>query len=349
MQHLIDFDQVTLAEWDMLLDRATAIRKNPAAYAESCRGKLVATLFYEPSTCTQLSFQSAALRLGAQVVGFSGTSGSSVTKGENLRDTIRTVSNYVDAIVMRNPMEGAALAASLFSEVPVVNAGDGGHFHPTQTLTDLFTISLEKGKLTGLTVGICGDLLNGRTVHSLLKALIRFPGNRFILISTKTLRIPDYIRNILTAAEADFTEVETLEGVIAQLDLLYMTRIQRERFESEEAYRRESGIYVLDGAKLALAREDLLVLHPLPKVDEITQEADEDPRCRYFEQARNGMYIRMALLYELLHHERVKQGFPKSRGEGRCTNPRCVSVQESSLPTLIEGGRCLYCDKEIKQ
>ena len=225
----------------------------------------MATLFYEPSTRTQLSFQAAALRLGAQVIGFSGTGGSSVTKGENLKDTVRTVANYVDAIVMRHPQEGAALAASLFSEVPVVNAGDGGHLHPTQTLTDLFTISLEKGRLSGLTVGICGDLLNGRTVHSLIKALVRFPGNRFVLISTPALRIPGYVRAVLQQTGTPFCEADTLEEAMGGLDILYMTRIQRERFESQQAYEREAGVYVLDAAKLALARQDLLVLHPLPR------------------------------------------------------------------------------------
>ena len=338
---------MTLQEWQKLYALGQHIRENPGAYAKSCQGKLVATLFYEPSTRTQFSFQAAAMRLGAQVIGFSGTGGSYVNKGENLKDTIRTVANYVDAIVMRNPMEGAALAASLYSEVPVVNAGDGGHLHPTQTLTDLFTISLEKGRLTGLTVGLCGDLRNGRTVHSLIKALVRFEGNRFILISTPTLRIPDYVRAALQQANAPFEEVDRLEDAIDQLDILYMTRIQKERFESEQAYEREAGVYVLDTDKLARAKEDLLVLHPLPKVDEITHEADDDPRCKYFEQAKNGMFIRMALLHELLHQDRTVPA-PVTQGQGCCTNPRCVTGGETYLPPLSSDGRCLYCDKELQ-
>ena len=345
VRHLIDFDQMTLPEWQALYELGLRMRERPGDFAQSCAGKLVATLFYEPSTRTQLSFQAAALRLGAQVIGFSGTGGSSVAKGENLKDTVRTVANYVDAIVMRHPQEGAALAASLFSEVPVVNAGDGGHLHPTQTLTDLFTISLEKGRLSGLTVGICGDLLNGRTVHSLIKALVRFPGNRFVLISTPALRIPDYVRAVLQQTGTPFCEADTLEEAVGGLDILYMTRIQRERFESRQAYEREAGVYVLDAAKLALARQDLLVLHPLPKVDEITHEADADPRCRYFEQARNGMFIRMALLHTLLQQGRQTPP-PPAHGAGRCTNPRCVTAAEPYLPALSHGTHCLYCDKE---
>ena len=300
MRHLIDFDQMTLQEWQKLYALGQHIRENPGAYAKSCQGKLVATLFYEPSTRTQFSFQAAAMRLGAQVIGFSGTGGSSVTKGENLKDTIRTVANYVDAIVMRNPMEGAALAASLYSEVPVVNAGDGGHLHPTQTLTDLFTISLEKGRLTGLTVGLCGDLRNGRTVHSLIKALVRFEGNRFILISTPTLRIPDYVRAALQQANAPFEEVDRLEDAIDQLDILYMTRVQKERFFSEEEYLRLRDSYILTPEKLETAKADLTIMHPLPRVNEIAVAIDKDPRACYFKQVANGKFARMALILKLL-------------------------------------------------
>ena len=347
MRHLIDFDQMSLSEWDSLYRLAEDIMNRPAAYQDSCRGKLVATLFYEPSTRTQFSFQAAAMRLGAQVIGFSGAGGSSVAKGENLKDTIRTVAGYVDAIVMRHPSEGAALAASLASEVPVVNAGDGGHLHPTQTLTDLTTLMKERGTLEGLTVGICGDLKNGRTVHSLLKALVRFPNNRFVLISTANLRIPAYVREVLEAAGAPFEEVTDLAAVMDRLDVLYMTRIQRERFESEEAYKKEAGIYVLDKRKLDLGKRDLLVLHPLPKVDEITHEADADPRCRYFEQTRYGMFIRMALLHTLMLQGRAAPAEAGGEVGGSCRNPRCITATEDWLDARRIGDRCLYCEKEL--
>ncbi|NLT58575.1 MAG: aspartate carbamoyltransferase [Clostridiales bacterium] len=347
MRHLIDFDQLSLEEWDKLYNLTRAIMRDPGAYADSCKGKLVGTLFYEPSTRTQLSFQAAALRLGAQVIGFSDAASSSAAKGESLRDTIKIVANYVDAIVIRNPMEGAALAASLYSPVPLINAGDGAHLHPTQTLADLATIQTEKGSLNNHVVGLCGDLKNGRTVHSLLKALSRFGGNTFVLISTDTLKIPDYVRRALEASGARYTEVNSLEAVIGDLDILYMTRIQKERFPSEEAYKREAGIFILDPPKLQLAKQSLMVLHPLPKLDEITDEVDIDPRCRYFAQAEYGMYIRMALLHTLLP---LKREVPKTElfdRETVCDNPRCVTAFERYLPPLTQDGTCLYCQKDL--
>ncbi|HWQ51915.1 MAG TPA: aspartate carbamoyltransferase [Terriglobales bacterium] len=349
MRNLIDFDQMTLEEWYRLYDLAKDIMGDPAKYMKSCEDKLVATLFYEPSTRTQFSFQAAALRLGAKVIGFSGTAGSSVTKGENLKDTVRTVASYSDLIVMRNPSEGAACAASLYARVPIVNAGDGGHLHPTQTLTDLTTLTALKGGVSGHTVGFCGDLKNGRTVHSLIKALVRFPGNAFVLISTSGLRIPDYVRKVLEASGAPHREENSLEAAIGELDVLYMTRIQKERFESEEAYKKEAGVYILDAKKLALAKADLVVLHPLPKVDEITDEADEDPRCHYFDQTEFGMYIRMALLHTLLKEgkEARQPAWPRPNTDKICGNPRCITRTESYLPKLGEGGRCLYCDHAL--
>jgi len=349
MHSLIDFDQMTLEEWGELYDLAKDMMDNPAKYSDCCKDKLVATLFYEPSTRTQFSFQAAALRLGAKVIGFSGTAGSSVSKGENLKDTIRTVASYCDLIVMRNPNEGAAYAASLYSRVPIINAGDGGHLHPTQTLTDLTTLTALKGCVSGHTVGFCGDLKNGRTVHSLIKALVRFPGNSFVLISTPALRIPDYVKQVLEASGAAFREEDSLEACIGDLDVLYMTRIQKERFESEEAYRKEAGVYILDARKLRLAKKDLIVLHPLPKVDEITDEADEDPRCRYFDQAEFGMYIRMALLFTLLKEGKAahQPAWPRPNTDKGCTNSRCITKTEGYLPKLEDQGRCTYCDHAL--
>lgn len=349
MRHFIDFDQMPLEEWTQLYELAIDIKANPTRYGDSCHSKILGTLFYEPSTRTQLSFQAAALRLGAKCIGFSGPEGSSVSKGENLKDTIRTVANYVDAIVIRNPQEGAAIAASMYSRVPVVNAGDGGHLHPTQTLTDLTTILAERGRLTDLKVGLCGDLRNGRTVHSLVKALVRFPGNSFVLVSTPSLRVPDYVRRVLDRAGAPYEEVDSLEQAIGGLDILYMTRIQKERFASQEEYFKEAGVYILDTAKLALASADLLVLHPLPKVDEITHEADEDPRCKYFLQAEYGMYVRMALLHTLLHQGIEQPERIKGNTDRFCPNPRCITEAEPYLPRLELEGHCCYCDSDLSQ
>lgn len=345
LRNLIDFNDLSIDEWYELYDLAVKIKKNPADFSDVCRGKILATLFYEPSTRTQMSFQTAMMRLGGKVIGFSDPNSSSVSKGETLRDTVKIVTAYSDVLVIRNPIEGAALAASLYSRVPVINAGDGGHLHPTQTLTDLMTISELKGRPEGLTIGLCGDLLNGRTVHSLLRAMARFKNNRFVLISTPELKCPDYVTSALGENGNSFVEVKTIEECISELDILYMTRIQRERFASKEDYARQAGVYRLTAEKMKLAKPDMAVLHPLPKVDEINFEVDDDPRTMYFEQAENGMYIRMALIAKLCEHKKTGRSpiYPQPES-AYCNNPRCISNHEKYLPKLIKDGRCEYCD-----
>lgn len=300
-RHLIEPGNLSIEELDGLFDLAEDIIANPGKYSEVCRGKVLATLFFEPSTRTRLSFEAAMLRLGGSTLGFAEPNASSTSKGESLADTIRTVSCYADAIAMRNPKEGAALLASAVSEVPVINAGDGGHHHPTQTLTDLLTIRSIKGKTGGLTIGLCGDLKFGRTVHSLAKAMSRYPRNRFVLISPPELEIPDYIiSRVFKPAGVQFTQVRRLEEAIGDLDILYMTRVQKERFFNEQDYIRLKDSYILDSEKMRLARNDLCVLHPLPRVNEIATEVDSDPRAAYFRQVKYGMFVRMALIAELL-------------------------------------------------
>ena len=300
-RHLIDPMDFTKEEMGEIFSLAEKIIGKPEEYAHVCDGKLLATLFYEPSTRTRFSFEAAMLRLGGQVIGFSEPNSSSAAKGESVADTIRTVACYADIAVMRHPKEGAPKVASMYSSIPVINAGDGGHQHPTQTLTDLLTIQSIKGKLTNHTIGLCGDLKFGRTVHSLIKAMSRYQGNKFVLISPKELRVPDYIKNeILIKNNIEFVEVERIEEVMESLDILYMTRVQRERFFNEEDYIRLKDSYILDGEKMRQAKEDMIVLHPLPRVNEISYEVDEDPRGRYFEQAKYGMFARMALIAKLL-------------------------------------------------
>jgi aspartate carbamoyltransferase catalytic subunit len=300
-RHLIEPGNLSIEELEGLFDLAEDIIANPAKYSEVCRGKVLATLFFEPSTRTRLSFEAAMQRLGGSTLGFADPGASSTTKGESLMDTIRTVSCYADVIAMRNPKEGAALLASQVSEVPIINAGDGGHHHPTQTLTDLLTIRAIKGKTQGLTIGLCGDLKFGRTVHSLAKAMSRYPRNRFVLISPPELEIPDYIINrVFKPAGVQFTQVRRLEEAIGDLDILYMTRVQKERFFNEQDYVRLKDSYILDAEKMRLARADLTVLHPLPRVNEIATEVDSDPRAAYFRQVKYGMYARMALISSLL-------------------------------------------------
>jgi len=354
LRHLIDFCDLSDAEWNTMYELGCDIMKSPEKYADACKGKILATLFYEPSTRTQLSFQTAMLKLGGSVIGFSDPNTSSVTKGESLRDTVKIISTYADIVVMRNPIEGAAYAASLYSSVPVINAGDGGHLHPTQTMADIFTITKKKGTCDNLNVGFCGDLLNGRTVHSLISALINRKNNRLWLISTDTLRVPSYVIEKLNASGVEYHVVDTLEECISELDVLYMTRIQRERFASKEEYESQSGIYVLDDKKMKMAKDDMIVLHPLPKVDEITYEVDDDPRACYFEQAKNGLYIRMALILMLCEANRAKftdiPVYDLSR-HNSCRNPKCVTKFEKYLPEKIKtnGNKCLceYCDGEI--
>ncbi len=301
MKHLLNPLDLSVEELDSLLQLAGDIEANPAKYAHACAGKKLATCFYEPSTRTRLSFEAAMLNLGGNVLGFASADSSSAAKGESVSDTIRVISCYADICAIRHPKEGAALVASSHSSIPVINAGDGGHQHPTQTLTDLLTIYSLKGHFDHLKVGFCGDLKFGRTVHSLINALIRYPGIEFILISPEELRVPGYIREgVLDANQIPYTEVERLEDAISDLDILYMTRVQRERFFNEEDYIRMKDFYILDRAKMELAPEKMLVLHPLPRVNEISVEVDEDPRAVYFKQAQYGVYVRMALILTLL-------------------------------------------------
>jgi aspartate carbamoyltransferase len=300
MRYLINPLDFSVEEIDKLLSLANDIEKNPEKYKEACKGKKLATLFYEPSTRTRLSFEAAMLNLGGSVLGFSEATSSSASKGESVADTIRIVSCYADIVAMRHPKEGAALVAANNSSIPVINAGDGGHQHPTQTLADLLTIKSLKGRLNNITIGLCGDLKFGRTVHSLINALLRYDNVKFVLISPPELKVPKYIIERIEAAGAEYKEVTKLEDVIGELDLLYMTRVQKERFFNEEDYIRLKDSFVLDKKKMKMAKEDMLVLHPLPRVNEISVEVDKDPRAVYFKQAQYGVYVRMALILTLL-------------------------------------------------
>lgn len=301
MRHLMNALDLTVDEIHDLITLAEKIIQEPTKYSEVCKGKKLATCFYEPSTRTRLSFESAMMNLGGQVLGFSSADSSSAAKGESVADTIRVISSYADICAMRHPKEGAPLVASLHSSIPVINAGDGGHNHPTQTLTDLLTIKNLKGRLDHLTIGLCGDLKFGRTVHSLIGAMVRYPGVRFVMISPDELRIPDYLKkDTLDAGGIEYKEVNVLEDVLPELDLLYMTRVQRERFFNEEDYIRLKDSFILDRKKMKLAPKDMLVLHPLPRVNEIATDVDDDPRAVYFKQAQYGVYIRMALIMNLL-------------------------------------------------
>ena len=301
MKHIIDPLDLSVEELDSYLDLADRIFANPEKYAHVCDGKKLATLFYEPSTRTRLSFEAAMLNLGGSVLGFSSAENSSATKGESVADTIRVVSNFADICAIRHPKEGAPMVASQYSRIPVVNAGDGGHQHPTQTLTDLLTIRSLKGRLNNLKIGLCGDLKFGRTVHSLINALVRYENIEFVLISPEELRLPSYVRkDVLDKKNIPYTEVERLEDALPDLDILYMTRVQKERFFNEEDYIRMKDFYILDKGKMELAPKDMLVLHPLPRVNEISVEVDDDPRAVYFKQVQYGVYIRMALILTLL-------------------------------------------------
>jgi len=304
MKHLIDIMQLTPQEIMELIDTACAIMEHPEQYAHKCDGKILATLFFEPSTRTRLSFESAMLSLGGKVLGVASAESSSASKGETVADTVRVVSCYSDIIAMRHPKEGAPLVASMYAQVPVINAGDGGHNHPTQTLADLMTIYREKGRLDDLTIGLCGDLKFGRTVHSLIKSLVRWEGIRFVFISPEELHVPSYIIDeVVKPSGCEYKEVRTMDEVLPELDVLYMTRVQRERFFNEEDYIRLKDSFILDAEKMKLAPKDLIVLHPLPRVNEIAVEVDDDPRAKYFVQAQNGVYVRMALILMLLNIE----------------------------------------------
>ena len=301
MKHLLSPLDLSVTELEDLLNLARDISKDPKKYSLVCDGKKLATLFYEPSTRTRLSFEAAMLNLGGSVLGFSSANSSSASKGESVADTIRVISCYADICAMRHPKEGAPMVAASKSSIPVINAGDGGHQHPTQTLTDLMTIRELRGSLDNFTIGLCGDLKFGRTVHSLINSLVRYKNVKFVLISPKELRIPDYIRDdVLKANQAEFIEMENLEDAMPELNILYMTRVQRERFFSEDEYLRMKDFYILDKSKMALAKEDMYVLHPLPRVNEISVDIDDDPRAAYFKQVQFGVYVRMALIMTLL-------------------------------------------------
>lgn len=351
-KNLIDLEAMSVNQIEKLIKKAKKIMQSPADYRHACDGKILATLFYEPSTRTQMSFQTAMLKLGGRTIGFDNPMNSSVAKGESLKDTISVIGGYADIIAIRHPVEGTARAASLYSDVPLINCGDGGHLHPTQTLTDIVTLSCEKGRLDHMKIGVCGDLLNGRTVHSLIKTLAKYDGNSFVLISTKELSVPLYIIDILEKNNCKYEISHNLSDAISDLDVLYMTRIQRERFKSEEEYQAQKNVFVLDREKLDRAREDMIILHPLPRVNEITVDIDDDPRALYFKQAQYGMFGRMALILLLLQDEDFVIASRETEiNPHRCNNPKCVTQSEAYLPNLsyrkLGMQMCDFCDKRI--
>ena len=359
MRSLISILDLTVEELDQLIATAKDIAAHPEKYWDSCKHKKLATLFFEPSTRTRLSFEAAMLELGGTVLGFSEAGSSSAAKGESVADTAKTVTCYADIIAMRHPREGAPYVASRAAGIPVINAGDGGHNHPTQTLADLLTINRELGRLDNLTIGLCGDLKYGRTVHSLIEAMSRYEGIRFVLISPKELKIPGFVRyNVLEKHGIPYEEVESMEEAMPQLDVLYMTRIQRERFDDPAEYDRLKDSYVLTMEKMALAKQDMAVLHPLPRVNEISVKVDDDPRAAYFRQALNGKYMRMALILKLLEEARanpVKAAIDDSDFvyDKVCRNPKCISRVEQELPQIFKltdkaAGihRCIYCEQK---
>lgn len=358
MKSLNSILQLSAEELDQLIATAKDIIAHQEAYQDKCAHKKLATLFFEPSTRTRLSFEAAMLELGGSVIGFSEASSSSASKGESVADTAKIVSCYADIIAMRHPKEGAPFVASQAATIPVINAGDGGHNHPTQTLADLLTISREMGRLDNLTIGLCGDLKYGRTVHSLIEAMSRYSGIRFVLISPQELKIPGFIRyNVLEREHIPYTEVSSLEEAMPQLDVLYMTRIQRERFDDPREYERLKDSYVLDTQKMELAKKTMCVLHPLPRVNEISVKVDDDPRAAYFRQALNGKYMRMALILKLLEEAQRNPLREALDTEGLeydrvCTNPKCITQTEQELPQLFrctdkaaDIHRCIYCEK----
>ena len=360
MRSLIDITDFSIQELDDLIQTACDIIKHPGMYAEACHGKKLATLFFEPSTRTRLSFEAAMLELGGSVIGFSEASSSSASKGESISDTAKMISCYADIMAMRHPKEGAPYVASRSASIPVINAGDGGHCHPTQTLADLLTIYRENGRLNNLTIGCCGDLKYGRTVHSLLSALTRYENIKVVLISPEELRLPDYMKwEVLDKNNMVYTETTSLEDAIPSLDVLYMTRIQRERFDDIQVYERLKDTYILTTDKLKSAKPDMRILHPLPRVNEISVKVDDDPRAAYFRQALNGKYMRMALILKLL--KEAEQGSQEpDQGDVLvntlyCNNPRCITSTEQELDHVFkcvnaENGiyRCLYCETKKK-
>ena len=357
MRSLISILDFTVEELDALIATAKDIADHPEKYWDSCRHKKLATLFFEPSTRTRLSFEAAMLELGGTVLGFSEAGSSSASKGESVADTAKVVSNYADIIAMRHPKEGAPFVASLAATIPVINAGDGGHQHPTQTLADLLTIHREIGRLDDLTIGLCGDLKYGRTVHSLIEAMSRYTGIRFVLISPEELKLPDYVRvNVLEKEGIPYTEVTSLENAIPELDILYMTRIQRERFDDPEEYERLKDSYILTAGKMESAKSEMAVLHPLPRVNEISVKVDDDPRAAYFRQTLNGKYMRMALILKLLEEAKQNPAKQPIEVEGvvydlPCRNAKCISQTEQELRHIAkpteDGLRCIYCEQLV--
>ncbi len=358
MRSVINIEDLSIEELDALLDTADDIIANPDKYRDACRGKKIATLFFEPSTRTRLSFEAAMLDLGGSVLGFESAGNSSSAKGESVADTARTVGCYADIIAMRHPLAGSAFVASKSAGIPVINAGDGTHSHPTQTLADLCTIRRHKGGFDNLTVGFCGDLKYGRTVHSLIEALARYKGIRIVLISPKELRLPEYVKtDTIKGHGMEYIETESLTDALGELDVLYMTRVQRERFPSLEDYERLKDSYILDTEKLAFARDDLIILHPLPRVNEISVAVDKDSRACYFEQVRNGKFMRMALILKLLEAARNGEEAAEDEREYRhdlvCQNPGCITSVEQELEHIYYKAsngqyRCLYCEKREK-
>lgn len=361
MRSLIDITDFSVEELYGLLNTACDISEHPEKYADKCRGKKLATLFYEPSTRTRLSFEAAMLELGGSVLGFSEAASSSAAKGESVSDTAKVISCYADIIAMRHPKEGAPYVASLAASIPVINAGDGGHCHPTQTLADLLTIYRECGKFEGLTVGLCGDLKYGRTVHSLIGALSRYQGVKFVLISPEELKLPKYVKyEVLDKNNLQYTEVTSLEEAIPCLDVLYMTRIQRERFDSFDEYERLKDSYILTAEKMLAAKPAMRVLHPLPRVNEISVKVDDDPRAAYFRQVKNGKLMRMALILKLLEEANTPKQTPNHGevlvNELICDNPKCITSTEQELDHVFkcvspENGiyRCIYCEGKKKK
>ena len=353
MRSLINILDLSVEEIDKLIAVADDIIENPWKYRESCMGKKLATLFFEPSTRTRLSFEAAMLELGGSVLGFSEAGSSSAAKGESMADTARVISCYADITAIRHPKAGAPSVAAANASIPVINAGDGGHFHPTQTLTDLLTIHRKKGRFNNLTIGLCGDLLNGRTVHSLISAMARYEGVKIVLISPKELRLPEYVTNELDKAKVPYSEVTSLEEAIGDIDILYMTRIQRERFNSEEEYKRLEGFYILNAEKLKKAKADMCVLHPLPRVNEISVDVDNDPRACYFEQALYGKYIRMALILKLLSEKGKNFALEGEVSKThKCTSAGCIMSIEQELEQRVlfdDNGkcRCAFCETEL--
>ncbi len=359
MRNLIDIQDISTQEIMQIINTAEDIIANPQKYAEACKGKKLATLFFEPSTRTRLSFEAAMYELGGNVLSVTGAGSSSAAKGESVADTAKTVSKYADIIAMRHPQEGAPLVASLNAEIPVINAGDGGHNHPTQTLADLLTIHREKGRFSNLVVGLCGDLKYGRTVHSLVSALSRYSGVKFVFISPNELKMPEYVKQNLNEKGISYQETPDLIGAMPHLDILYMTRVQRERFTDQSDYERLKDSYILTRAKLATAKSDLCVMHPLPRVNEISVDVDADPRACYFKQVENGKYMRMSLILKLLAEYKTTKPEALETVEisgACCKNARCISQTEQELGQAFKSAgkgsslyRCIYCDTQLTE